>query len=158
MRTLRIWPGSRLAALPLLLAASCLEAPDAAADMLGGSPYGVLANNEFRDAFGNDPIYFEPGITDLTEESKGRLNRLAGLVSRRGWSYVYFLIQGYACEEISDDDARSLGEKRTRAVYSHLVSQGVKPGNLRLRSRGWPLSWTPFAKENCRVDVDLDRP
>lgn len=81
-------------------------------------------------------VFFELGKANLKDSDKVRLNELAKAISAGDRNTVY-KVCGYADKGTgSAKTNQRLSEKRAKAVYDYLVSQGVDPAQLQVVANG----------------------
>lgn len=103
-------------------------------------------------------LYFVTGTDELTEESKGELERMLEELRRRPAPDI--LVIGHTDSVGSDADNDRLSLMRAERVRSSLVAQGIAPERIQASGRGEREPLVPTADgvdepKNRRVEINV---
>jgi len=79
-------------------------------------------------------LFFDTNQYELKPKSRTELNRLISFMKQ--YPEVQVEVSGHTDDVGSDEDNLSLSQNRAKAVYSYLISQGVKAERLRFKGYG----------------------
>lgn len=103
-------------------------------------------------------LYFKTGSSDLRDESKPEVQRVADIL--RNWAHPHVLVAGHADGTGSDETNVKVSRERAESVRDMLVKMGVAPASIEATSHGKrnPLVAVPDGKaepRNRRVSVTI---
>lgn len=79
-------------------------------------------------------LYFKTGSSDLRDESKPEVRRVADIL--RDWAHPHVLVAGHADGTGSDETNIKVSRERADAVRDMLVKMGVAPSAIEATSHG----------------------
>lgn len=93
-------------------------------------------------------LFFDTNQYELKPKSRTELNRLVGFMKQ--YPDVQVEVSGHTDDVGSDDDNLALSQNRAKAVYTYLISQGVKAERLRFKGYGESKALVPNDSEQHR--------
>lgn len=146
-----------------------LDQPYAASRIGPGAGATRLSEHEVKSAFGaalssiparpaSFLLYFITGTDQLTEESRGELDRMLKELRRRPAPDI--LVIGHTDRVGSEPDNDRLSLQRAERVRASLVAQGIAPERIQASGRGEREPIVPTADgvdepKNRRVEINV---
>jgi peptidoglycan-associated lipoprotein len=123
------------AMLALLVAvAACARTPTTGVGNLGPGAATPGSQQEFMVTVG-DRVFFDTDSSELSPTARATLDKQAAWLNHYR-QYGHVLIEGHADERGTREYNFALGARRANIVVNYLISRGVDPGRLSMKSYG----------------------
>ena len=119
---------------------------DRTEDLLLSQDLQIVNAELARRGFAAD-VYFDYDEATLSEETRERLNRNAGLL--RAAPQLVLVVEGHADERGTNEYNLALGERRANAAKSYLGTLGIGEDRLRTLSYGEERQTCTETDESC---------